>query len=117
MPGRRSFVTAPAAALIVLVGGCTGTPTTTGGGLPRPAASTAWTPEARPSPVPTAHSAATPTAISRSGQQPTGAGTAGPGETPAATLPAYSSSIHRIDPVLAHRMRYSWRPGCPIPLP
>jgi hypothetical protein len=33
-----------------------------------------------------------------------------------ATLPAYSWSMRRIGPVLEHRMRYSHRPGCPVPL-
>jgi len=116
MRRRRLLVTAPAAALAVLVGGCTATPPTAGGDLSQPAASTSSTPAARSTPAPTARPAAPPTATRLSGQQPTAAGTAGPGETPTATLPAYNSSIHRIDPVLAHRMRYSWRPGCPVPL-
>lgn len=33
-----------------------------------------------------------------------------------ATLPAYSWSMRRIGPVLEHRMRFSHRPGCPVPL-
>jgi D-alanyl-D-alanine carboxypeptidase len=115
MPGRRFLLTAPAAALVILAGGCIATPPP-GGGLPEPAASTSWTPAARSTPAPTARSAVTATVTRRSGQQPTAAGTAGPGETAAPTLPAYSSSVRRIDPVLAHRMRHSWRPGCPVPL-
>jgi poly-gamma-glutamate synthesis protein (capsule biosynthesis protein) len=34
----------------------------------------------------------------------------------AAALPAFSSSTRPIDPTLAQRMRFSWRPGCPVPL-
>jgi poly-gamma-glutamate synthesis protein (capsule biosynthesis protein) len=34
----------------------------------------------------------------------------------AATLPGFSSSIRTIDSGLAHRMRFSWRRGCPVPL-
>jgi hypothetical protein len=41
----------------------------------------------------------------------------GAGEARAATrLPAFQHSWTRITPALAHRMRYSWRPGCPVPL-
>jgi len=116
MPGHRILVTGTAAALVVLAGGCISTPPTPSGGLPQPAASTSWTPAARSTPAPTARSEATAPATTLSGQPPTAAGTAGTSEPPAATLPAYSSSVHRIDPVLASRMRNSWRPGCPVPL-
>jgi hypothetical protein len=34
----------------------------------------------------------------------------------AAALPAFHHSWTRITPALAQRMRYSWRPGCPVPL-
>jgi hypothetical protein len=34
----------------------------------------------------------------------------------AAPLPAYSWSVRRIDPPLKERMRYSYRPGCPVSL-
>jgi D-alanyl-D-alanine carboxypeptidase len=116
MPGRRLLVTTPAAALVVLAGGCTATPPPPAGGLPQPAAGASWTPAAPSTPAPTARSAVAATATRLSGQQPTAAGTARPGEIPAATLPPYSSSVHRIDQVLAYRMRNSWRPGCPVPL-
>jgi poly-gamma-glutamate synthesis protein (capsule biosynthesis protein) len=42
--------------------------------------------------------------------------TGGPAGAPAAAPPRYAYSVHGIDAGLAHRMRYSWRPGCPVPL-
>jgi len=116
MPRRRLLVTTPAAALIVLVGGCAAKPPTPGSGPPRPAAGASSTPAARSIPAPTAHPATPPTATRLSGQQPAGAVTAGPAGAPAATLPPYSSSARGIDSALAYRMRYTWRPGCPVPL-
>jgi hypothetical protein len=104
MPGHRLLVTVTAAAVVVLAGGCMSTPPTPSGGLPQSAASTSWTPAARSTPAPTARSEATAPATTLSGQLPTAAGT-------------YRSSVHRIDPVLASRMRNTWRPGCPVPLP
>ncbi len=42
--------------------------------------------------------------------------TALPGTAQASTLPAFQHSWTRITPALAARMRYSWRPSCPVPL-
>lgn len=44
-------------------------------------------------------------------------GTGGPvltAPTSATTLPAFSSSVQRIDDALKERMTYSWRAGCPV---
>lgn len=46
-----------------------------------------------------------------------GAVTVGPAPSSRAAmdLPAFTSSVQRIDAGLKERMAYSWRPGCPVP--
>jgi Bacterial capsule synthesis protein PGA_cap/D-alanyl-D-alanine carboxypeptidase len=43
-------------------------------------------------------------------------GLASPSPSEQAGLPPYSASLHGIGPRLRERMRFSYRPGCPVPL-
>ncbi|MEU4834065.1 M15 family metallopeptidase [Streptosporangium sp. NPDC023615] len=112
MPGPR-FTIHARATLAVTVGCLTAAACGTAASPSGPAPPAASAPVPAPSPTtPVDPTGATPTA-----PEPTGTTPAAPGPTEAAPTPTgpppFSAKVSR---VTRDRLRYSWRPGCPVPV-